>query len=190
MRPDDPLPSYTYVPGGPWPHPISGEGGHLADRPWEGRVPPIRGDGWSSSPTYLRGVLLFNAGYYWEAHEAWEALWHAHDRAGPTADVLKGLIKLAAAGVKVRQGQPRGVSTHARRAAELFESVARGGVPRRLGLDLMAWAAVSRGIAGRPPEGPGPEEGVVAGVLGPSIEPSDSGSSIGRGRSPFGRGST
>ncbi|QDV32440.1 DUF309 domain-containing protein [Tautonia plasticadhaerens] len=172
MLPDDPLPPYSYVPGGPWPHPISGEGGHLAGRPRGPRIPPIRGDDWASSPSYLRGVLLFNAGFYWEAHEAWEGLWHAHERAGPTAEVLKGLIKLAAAGVKARQGQPRGVSTHARRAAELFESVARGGSRRLLGLDLEAWAAIARAIAEHPPEGPGPSAGVVAGVIGPPIEPS------------------
>ncbi|TGQ49534.1 DUF309 domain-containing protein, partial [Mesorhizobium sp. M1C.F.Ca.ET.210.01.1.1] len=23
------------------------------------------------------GIDLFNHGYYWEAHEAWEPLWHA-----------------------------------------------------------------------------------------------------------------
>jgi hypothetical protein len=39
------------------------------------------------------------------------------------ADYLKGLIKLAAAGVKAREGQPVGVKRHARRAAELFQSV-------------------------------------------------------------------
>ena len=46
-------------------------------------------------------------------------------RTGWTADFLKGLIKLAAAGVKVRQGQPRGVVSHAAGAAELFRDLAR-----------------------------------------------------------------
>jgi hypothetical protein len=41
-----------------------------------------------------------------------------------TADFLKGLIKLAAAGVKVLQGQPRGVRSHAGRAAEAFRRTA------------------------------------------------------------------
>jgi predicted metal-dependent hydrolase len=81
---------------------------------------------------------LFNAGYYWEAHEAWEGLWHAHGRLGPTANVLKGLIKLAAAGVKVRQGQPHGIITHARRAASLFEAARAEGGDRRL---ASTWAS-------------------------------------------------
>ena len=85
------------------------------------------------------GCDLFNHGYYWEAHEAWEGLWHASGQRGVTADFLKGLIKLAAAGVKVREGRPAGVSRHAQRAIELFERV-RSQIedPSYLGLDV-AW---------------------------------------------------
>jgi hypoxanthine phosphoribosyltransferase len=68
----------------------------------------------------LYGLDLFNHGYYWEAHEIWERIWHACGRAGPAGNFIKGLIKLAAAGVKAREGRPEGVRTHARRAAELF----------------------------------------------------------------------
>jgi predicted metal-dependent hydrolase len=68
----------------------------------------------------LRGVDLFNHGFYWEAHEAWEGLWHACGRKGVLADFLKGLIQLAASGVKHREGIPHGVTNHARRAAELW----------------------------------------------------------------------
>ena len=49
---------------------------------------------------------LLNHGFYWEAHEAWETLWHAAGRKGEIADFLKGLIKLAAAAVKAREGNP------------------------------------------------------------------------------------
>ena len=63
----------------------------------------------ATSPRFLRGVSLFNAGYYWEVHEVWEGLWHAYGRRGVLADVIKALIKLAAAGVKVREGQEHGV---------------------------------------------------------------------------------
>ena len=65
---------------------------------------------------------LFNNGYYWEAHEAWEGLWHAYRRSGAKADFVKGLIKLSAAGVKAREGNASGVSRHARRAVELFRA--------------------------------------------------------------------
>ncbi len=63
---------------------------------------------------------LFNHGYYWEAHEVWEQLWVAAGRQDAHADFLKGLIKLAAAGVKCRQGQIEGVRRHALRAAALL----------------------------------------------------------------------
>jgi hypothetical protein len=71
----------------------------------------------------LWGIDLFNAGYYWEAHEPWEAVWHATGRKGSTADFCKALIKLAAAGVKAREGRINGVKRHAERAKQLLESV-------------------------------------------------------------------
>jgi len=79
---------------------------------------------WQDSAEYLFGVDLFNHAYYWESHEAWESLWHVAGRTGPVATFLKGLIKLAAAGVKSREGVIRGVTRHAARAAELFSIVA------------------------------------------------------------------
>src|SRR5262245_50227688 len=103
-----PLPPYTYVPGGPWPHPSRSVPGQSQGSPEPGVERTAQGLG--SHPTrYLRGVELFNAGYYWEAHEVWEWLWHAQGRRGAAAVVLKGLIKLAAAGVKVRERREHGV---------------------------------------------------------------------------------
>ncbi len=78
---------------------------------------------WSSNRTYLYGIDLFNAGYYWEAHETWEGLWIQAGRSGLVADFLKGLIKLAAAGVKIRQGILQGVKAHLGGAGELFEKL-------------------------------------------------------------------
>ncbi|MBN9121674.1 MAG: DUF309 domain-containing protein [Planctomycetes bacterium] len=147
-----PLPSSTYVPGGRRPRPRHDPG--LA------AVPPIVGDSWRTSDAYLRGFDLFDAGFYWEAHESWEALWHAHGRKGPIADVLKGLIKLAAAGVKVRQGRPGGVRSLAARAAGHFETARGEAGPELLGLDLAAWIDFAKDVAERPsgasaaPEGP------------------------------------
>lgn len=119
------FPPYSYVPGSGTPHPVSDPRGHMAQvaeeapAPWDPNL-------WHSSETYLYAVDLFNHGYYWEAHESWEALWHAAGRTGPAAAFLKGLIKLAAAGVKSREGNPRGVARHAGRAAELLGSVLLG----------------------------------------------------------------
>ena len=135
MSISQPLPPYTYVPGGDWPHPTRSPEGHSWGSPHED-VDPILANRWQASPAYLRGVALFNAGYYWEAHESWEALWHAHGRRGSTAELLQALIKLAAAGVKVREGRPAGVRTHASRAARLFEKSRREAGRFQLGLDL------------------------------------------------------
>ena len=41
------------------------------------------------------GIDLFNAGHYWEAHEAWEGDWMP-DRKGPDSGFYKGLIQVAA----------------------------------------------------------------------------------------------
>ncbi|MGE5756129.1 MAG: DUF309 domain-containing protein, partial [Planctomycetaceae bacterium] len=167
---DEPFPPYAFVPGGPWPHPTGSPEGHSARRVERaaGPIPPEDGPG---STLYRRGAALFNAGYYWEAHEAWEALWHAHGRRGATADLLKGLIKLAAAGVKVRERQPRGVITHARRAAALFESARAEGESRRLGLDLDELIAFAARLAADPPHDPEPPGVRVSRVFTFRIEP-------------------
>jgi len=171
VSPSDPFPAYSYVPGGPWPHPNRSAGGHQGGE----RPPPIgQSEGWAASAAYLRGIALFNAGYYWEAHEAWEGLWHAHGRAGAIADLLKALIKLAAAGVKVRERQPAGVATHARRAAELF---AAAGTARLLGLDPAEWAATARGVAAEPPTDPSPPGSPVACVFAFELRPAESAAS-------------
>jgi hypothetical protein len=112
---------YAFVPG-KHPHPVTDPRGHSFGQP---HIEPERLDPENPSKCheYLFAIDLFNAGYYWEAHEAWEGLWVAASRAGTLGDFLKGLIKLAAAGVKSREGLPVGVQRHARRAAELFRSV-------------------------------------------------------------------
>lgn len=150
--PDVDLPPYAYVPGRT-PHPTSDPQGHsygqaAPDAEWTDSAD------WRACRLYLRGIDLFNHGFYWEAHEAWEALWHACRRAGGPADFFKGLIKLAAAGVKAREGRPEGVRRHARRAAALFEHVAEqpalpGG--RLMGLSLGQLRQRAAGIGQQPP---------------------------------------
>ena len=43
------------------------------------------------TPGLRRGVELFNAGRYWDAHEVWEHEWMP-DRKGPEGGFYKGLI--------------------------------------------------------------------------------------------------
>ena len=64
-----------------------------------------------------RGVALFNAGRFFDAHEAWEELWLP--ATGGEKQFLQGLIQLAAAYHHVQRGtSPRG-------AARLFASALR-----------------------------------------------------------------
>ena len=50
---------------------------------------------------YLYGVDCYNHGYLWEAHEAWEGLWHQAKGTPAHAECLQGLIQCAAAALKV-----------------------------------------------------------------------------------------
>ena len=119
--PDVPFPAYAFVPGR-FPNPITDPLGHRFAKPHV--VPePLDPERPIASREFLTAIDLFNAGFYWEAHEVWESLWIVAGRTGAGADFLKGLIKLAAAGVKAREGQIVGVQRHSRRASELFESV-------------------------------------------------------------------
>lgn len=120
-RPQRPFPPYTHIPGAT-PHPVGDASGHSFGR-HESACAQIDPANWRACEQFVWGIDLFNAGYYWEAHEAWEAVWIAAGRRGPTADFLKGLIKLAAAGVKLREQNPAGARRHLRRAEELFSGV-------------------------------------------------------------------
>ncbi|MDZ4659834.1 MAG: DUF309 domain-containing protein [Bythopirellula sp.] len=114
-----PFPPYSYVPGSGTPHPVSDPQGHMHGI-FEATPEPLDPQSWRDSEAYVYGIDLFNHGYYWEAHEAWESLWHAAGHRGPMADFLKGLIKLAAAGVKFREGNSAGVKRHLIRGQELL----------------------------------------------------------------------
>src|SRR5262245_3571116 len=145
--PDRALPAYSYVPGLN-PHPTSDPRGHsfgLHEPP----ANPLDESSFHSNATYIYAIDLFNHGFYWEAHEAWESLWHVAGRHGRAADFLKGLIKLAAAGVKAREGRAAGVRQHAARAAELFSSVAGAVVPENIvfGLPLAQLINDANGLA-------------------------------------------
>ncbi|APR77115.1 Hypothetical protein A7982_02462 [Minicystis rosea] len=81
------------------PHPRLDPRGHA-----HGAPEPIREaldpTAWTASETYLRGVDLFNFAYWWESHEAFEALWHGAGKHGVEADFFQALIQLAAAELK------------------------------------------------------------------------------------------
>jgi len=127
-----PLPPYSYVPGHEHPHPVADPRGHLVNAPTPiplavDRLPTepfSRHEAiaalLAATPDWLHALDLFNGGYAWEAHEAWERFWNELGRTTPEARFVQGLIHLAAACVKIREGKPEGVSRHTKRARELL----------------------------------------------------------------------
>ena len=59
-------------------------------------------------PRYLAGIVLFNRGDYFEAHEVWEQLWM--DEAGPDKKFYQGLIQAAVALCHFCNGNVRGAT--------------------------------------------------------------------------------
>lgn len=97
---------------------------------------------WGSCDAYVEGLALFDRGYYWEAHERWEALWILAGRTGPVAELLRGLIQLAAAALKLRQGRAAGAIALAERARGHFAAVqtnALAGLELAALFDATAW---------------------------------------------------
>jgi len=129
------FPPYRHVPGST-PHPTRDPGGHsygsdAAD------LPDLNTADWRGCEPYLFGIDLFNAGYWWEAHEVLEGLWHAAGIGTPAAHVLQAVIQCAAAHLKAVTGRPTG-------ARRLFEQAHNHVLWRRdhhLGLDLIGMLA-------------------------------------------------
>ena len=92
------FPAYRYVPGRSA-HPRRDPGGHSYGEP-EPRVTALDPAEWATSSLYLYGVDLYNFAYWWEAHEAFEALWQGTDKGGPLGQTLQGLIQIAASNLK------------------------------------------------------------------------------------------
>ncbi len=102
-------------------------------------------------PRYLAGVVLFNAGDYFEAHEVWEDLWS--ESHGDERRFYQGLIQAAVGLCHFGNGNLGG-------AAKLYASARdyMGRCPARmLGLDVPAfWGRMAACFA--PVLGPGPVE--------------------------------
>jgi predicted metal-dependent hydrolase len=132
---------------------------------------------------FLWGLDLFNHGYYWEAHEAWEGLWQVADRDGPLRMLFKGLILLSAAGVKIRERKNAAAARHATRAAAVLRqlmNVPDRAFERALGMSPATLAeyagAVTRTPADLPATAPGQPQPVFNFILGPDARGRPNGS--------------
>ncbi|MDQ6748308.1 MAG: ribulose-phosphate 3-epimerase [Candidatus Dormibacteraeota bacterium] len=94
----------------------------------EGAEP--EGDGLS------RGVVLFNNGQFWEAHEAWEGAWMPR-RGSADADFFKGLVQVAAGSYHYQRHNREGALAKWRDGAGLL----RPYLPVKERLDLQSLVA-------------------------------------------------
>jgi uncharacterized protein len=99
---DRTFPPYRFIPG-KLPHPTRDPEGHSYKRPFE-KLASFEISRWQSCNGYLYGIDLFNHGYWWEAHEALEAVWVAAGRQTETGLFIQGLIQVAVAHLKKLQG--------------------------------------------------------------------------------------
>ncbi|HXQ21581.1 MAG TPA: DUF309 domain-containing protein [Candidatus Acidoferrales bacterium] len=134
------LPPYRYVPG-VRPHPNRDPAGHsYAPTLRPNRHAPWSPEDWRRLDDWLYGIDLFNAFYFWEAHEAWEGLWAAAERESAPWLLLQGLIQIAAALLKTHMGVIAGARML---SAEGLQKLGRAAevYPILLGLDLRDVAA-------------------------------------------------
>lgn len=72
------------------------------------------------APGLEEGLALYRAGYFWEAHEAWEPLWLEAAPNSRERALLQGLIQLANAWLKLRMDRAPAAARIAALAAEHF----------------------------------------------------------------------
>ena len=106
--PEKQFPLYRHIPG-QTPHPLRDPNGHSYGLDENVKDAILSTDMWSENNTYLYGVDLFNFAYWWEAHEAWEGLWH---QAEDTYRLfLQGLIQISASLIKYHMRMLRPLRT-------------------------------------------------------------------------------
>ena len=148
--PDRPFPPYAFLPGRD-PHPTRHPEGHSysadGEEPAEYMVPSA----WRENDEYLYGVDLYNHGYLWEAHEAWESIWHPSKHDAEQADFLQGLIQCAAASLKIPMDQPRGLEKLSTVGTQRLERVAQSAGDLYMGVEISPFIAAFRAFASSNP---------------------------------------
>ena len=149
--PERAFPAQAYQPGR-GPHPST-----LPDPDW-----PI--ETWTGDPntleansTFLWGVDLYNHGYYWEAHEAWEDLWKCAERDTAPRQFLQGLIQCAGSALKASLQEEVGCRRLANKGLAKLESLPSSGRARSFGVDVAGFTRAFREyvlrspVTGQPP---------------------------------------
>ncbi|MEQ9676270.1 MAG: DUF309 domain-containing protein [Roseovarius indicus] len=87
----------------------------------EGLAPGMAPEDLAQSAAFLGGMQAFEQGYFWEAHELWEAVWMVLPPASAERHLMRGVIQLANGGLKARMGRENA----ARRIAGLADTALR-----------------------------------------------------------------
>lgn len=94
---------------------------------------------WRSNGGFLFGVDLYNFGYLWEAHEAWEGVWIVSKHDDLQRETLQGLIQCSAAALKLRLLEPRGFGKLSTAGLGRLEYVCEETSMPYLGIDLRSF---------------------------------------------------
>jgi hypothetical protein len=98
---------------------------------------------WRENEAWLYGVDLWNHGFLWEAHEAWESIWRVPFDA-EQSEFLRGMIQCAAAGLKLAIGNSWSATKLSHAGLERLEHVTLSPTGRYMGLDVRPFADAFR----------------------------------------------
>jgi len=90
------------------------DGSAPAERPWAPAAD------WRTDHRHLFAADLFDHRFMWEAHEAWEALWHFAGNNSAERALLQGLICCAAASLKHHMEAPTAAAKLLDRATDVI----------------------------------------------------------------------
>jgi len=92
---------------------------------------------WRNNQTYIYGFAVQRAGFHWEAHEVWEPVWMAAPPNSRERILLRALIQMANAHLKIRMNRPAAaVRLFAEVRSELASLIGSNG-PSCMGVNLV-----------------------------------------------------
>ena len=105
---------------------------------------PVEAAGWEGDVAYRYGASLYVQKFFWEAHEVWEAVWKACSPNSIERRLLRGLIQLANAALKLRMARPKAALRLLREADEVLGEAGAGTL---MGVAIPSLRAVVRDLA-------------------------------------------
>jgi hypothetical protein len=135
------LPKYRYVPT-VTPHPVIDPKGHSYQKVEE-KISFLPPEKWMQNEHYLYGLDLFNHGFWWEAHEAWEGVWMTTQKTDLVGLYLQGLIQFSAALLKLYSGSKKGFDNlfkeSQKKLLACLDELNQKKLRHLMGLDLQEW---------------------------------------------------